>query len=252
MRGGHVFGTLVRVATMPERPFRDRRHAGRALAAKLTSYADRPGVLVLALPRGGVPVGFEVAAALRASFDVFIVRKLGVPGHEELAMGAMASGGVLVVNEDVTRPLHLTREVVESVAARERVELERRERLYRGARPAPAIGGATVILVDDGLATGSTMRAAADAIRRQHPARLVVAVPVAAPETCRELASEVDEVVCAVTPQAFYAVGLWYDDFRQTTDDEVRELMTRAAEGPENTRAGELDAAGAGTSQGAR
>ena len=209
--------------------FRDRTDAGRALAAKLTAYANRPDVLVLALPRGGVPVAYEVAQALQAPLDVFLVRKLGVPRHEELAMGAIATGGVRVLNESVVRHLRIPDEVIDAVAAKEQQELERREQEYRGNRPAPEIRGRTVILVDDGLATGSTMRAAAAALREQQPSQVIIAVPVAAAETCEEFRAEVDEIVCAVTPEPFYAVGLWYEDFSQTTDDEVRDLLKRAA-----------------------
>ena len=208
--------------------FANRREAGRILASLLMKYADRDDVLVLALPRGGVPVGFEVAQALRAPLDVFIVRKLGVPGHDELAMGAIATGGVRVLNDDVVMSLELEPEVIDTVAAREEKELARRERLYRGARPAPDVHGRTVILVDDGLATGSTMRAAVAALRKQGPARIVVAVPVAAPETCEEFKTEVDEAVCAATPRMFNGVGRWYEDFSQTTDEEVHELLAQA------------------------
>jgi putative phosphoribosyl transferase len=208
--------------------FADRREAGRILASLVMKYADRDDVLVLALPRGGVPVGFEVAKALRAPLDVFIVRKLGVPGHDELAMGAIATGGVRVLNDDVVISLELEPKVIDAVAAKEGKELARRERLYRGARPAPDVHGRTVILVDDGLATGSTMRAAVAALRKQVPARLVVAVPVAAPETCEEFKTEVDEVVCAATPRMFNGVGRWYGDFSQTTDEEVHELLAQA------------------------
>jgi predicted phosphoribosyltransferase len=208
--------------------FANRREAGRILASLLMKYADRDDVLVLALPRGGVPVGFEVAHALKAPLDVFIVRKLGVPGHDELAMGAIASGGVRVLNDDVMISLELEPEVIDAVAAREEKELARRERLYRGARPAPDVHGRTVILVDDGLATGSTMRAAVVALRKQGPARIVVAVPVAAPETCEEFKTEVDEAVCAATPRMFNGVGRWYDDFSQTTDEEVHDLLAQA------------------------
>jgi predicted phosphoribosyltransferase len=206
--------------------FRDRREAGRMLAAKLAAYANRPEVLVLALPRGGVPVGYEVARALKAPLDVFIVRKLGVPGHEELAMGAVATGGVRVLNDEIVGTLRIPEYVIDKVAAKEHQELERRERLYRGNRPAPDVSGRTVILVDDGLATGATMLAAIKALRQQQPARIVVAVPTAAPETCEELKAEVDDVICAVTPRPFYGVGLWYHDFSQTTDEEVRNLLS--------------------------
>jgi len=209
--------------------FRDRREAGQVLADRLTAYAGRPDVLVLALPRGGVPVAYEVARALGAPLDVFLVRKLGVPGQEELAMGAVATGGVRVLNEQVVGALGIPPSVIEAVAAWQQQELVRRERLYRGDRPPPDVRGRTVILVDDGLATGSTMRAALAALRRQQPARLVVAVPTAAPETCDELRAEADDVVCATTPEPFDSVGLWYEDFSQTTDEEVRELLERAA-----------------------
>jgi predicted phosphoribosyltransferase len=208
--------------------FRDRIEAGKRLAEDLADYADRPDVLVLALPRGGVPVAFEVAQALHAPLDIFLVRKLGVPGHEELAMGAIATGGVRVLNEDVIRGLRIPTEVIDAVSAQELRELERREHAYRGDRPPPDVKGKTVILVDDGLATGSTMRAAVAALRQQGPARIVVAVPVSAPQTCDEYRMGADEIVCAVTPEPFHAVGLWYRDFSQTTDEEVRELLNRA------------------------
>jgi predicted phosphoribosyltransferase len=210
--------------------FQNRADAGRQLAAGLAEYAHLPNVLVLALPRGGVPVGFEVAEVLGAPLDVFLVRKLGVPGHEELAMGAIATGGVRVLNDEVVSGLGIPDDVIETVAAREEQELQRRERLYRGDRPAPEVAGHIVILVDDGLATGSTMRAAVAALRRQRPTCIIVAVPVGAEQTCAELAAEADQVVCAHTPEPFYAVGLWYADFSQTTDVEVRELLDRAAE----------------------
>src|SRR5712691_5226049 len=208
--------------------FRDRREAGRLLAAQLSAYANLPDVLVLALPRGGVPVAAEVARALGAPLDVFVVRKLGVPGHEEYALGAIATGGVRVLNEDVVRALQIPDHVIDAVAAREQEELARRERVYRGDRPPLDVRGRTVILVDDGLATGATMHAAIRALRQQQPARIVVAVPTAAPQTCDALRSEVDDVICAITPEPFHSVGLWYDDFSQTTDDEVRELLARA------------------------
>lgn len=209
--------------------YRNRREAGRILARNLTAYADRPDVLVLGLPRGGVPVAFEVARGLHAALDVFLVRKLGLPGHEELAMGAIASGGVRVLNENVVRGLGIAEGVIETVAAREQRELERRERAYRGDRPAPDVRDRTVILIDDGLATGSTMRAAVAALRRLGPARIVVAVPVGAPETCDELRDEADEVICALTPEPLYAVGYWYSDFAQTTDEEVHDLLEQTA-----------------------
>jgi len=209
-------------------PFRDRAEAGRKLAEKLAAYAGRPDVLVLGLPRGGVPVAFEVAQALEAPLDVFLVRKLGVPGHEELAMGAIATGGVWVLNQDVIGALKPPWRVIQAVAARELEELTRRERLYRGDRPALDVGGRTVILVDDGLATGSTMRAAVAAVRRLEPAGIIVAVPAAAPSTCAEISHEVDECVCVITPDPFYSVGTWYEDFSQTTDEEVRDLLGRA------------------------
>lgn len=210
--------------------FRNRAEAGRQLACKLADYADRPDVFVLALPRGGVPVAYEVARALHAPLDVFLVRKLGLPGQKELAMGAIATGGVRVLNEDVVRALDLSDNLIASVAAEEQQELKRREHMYRGDRPVPNVRGRTVILVDDGLATGSSMRAAVAALRRQGPARIIVAVPIAAPGTCEEFQSEVDEVVCARTPDPFYAVGVWYDDFSQTSDEEVHDLLERAAE----------------------
>jgi putative phosphoribosyl transferase len=208
--------------------FRDRRESGRLLATQLTRYAGRPDLLVLGLPRGGVPVACEVAQSLGAPLDVFLVRKLGVPGHEEVAMGAIATGGVQVINEDLVRQLGLPSEAIATVAAREQRELERREREYRGSRPAPGVAGKTVILVDDGLATGFTMRAAVQALRRLKPARVVVAVPVASPESCEELTSFADDVVCAVTPRAFRAVGQWYEDFSETSDEEVRSLLAPA------------------------
>src|SRR5256714_962341 len=209
--------------------FRDRTDAGRLLATHLGAYAGRPDVLVLALPRGGVPVAAEVAHALGAPLDVYVVRKLGVPGHEELAMGAIASGGVRVLNDEVVAQLGLPLAAIDRVAQRELRELERRQREYRGDQPPPNVGGKTVILIDDGLATGSTMRAAALALRRLNPAKIVIAVPAAAPETCEAFRDEVDEIICAITPDPFYAVGIWYEDFSQTSDEEVRELLHRAA-----------------------
>jgi putative phosphoribosyl transferase len=208
--------------------FRDRRDAGIKLAKELAGYADRDDVVVLGLPRGGVPVAFEVAKALRAPLDVFLARKLGVPGHEELAMGAISSGGVRVLNEEVVRSLHIPEQEIERVTAIEREELERRERAYRGDRPRRDVRGQTVIPVDDGLATGASMRAAVQALRQAEPAAIVVAVPTAPAETCAEFESEVDQVVCAVTPRPFFGVGAWYADFSQTTDQEVRELLEQA------------------------
>jgi predicted phosphoribosyltransferase len=210
--------------------FQDRRDAGRALGGRLLRYGGRPGVLVLALPRGGVPVGYEVARALNAPMDVFVVRKLGVPGHEELAMGAIASGGVRVLNESVIRHLGIGKRTVDEVAEEELRELERREREYRRDREGASVAGKTVILVDDGLATGATMKAAAHAVRQMRPARVVVAVPTASDETCEEFEQDaaIDEIVCMTTPEPFYAVGLSYQDFSQTTDEEVRELLAAA------------------------
>jgi putative phosphoribosyl transferase len=213
---------------MQHGPYRDRAEAGRHLAEKLVDYANRSDVLVLALPRGGVPVAYEVARALNAPLDVFMVRKLGVPGHEELAMGAISSGGMRLLNENVVRSLRISPEVIDEVAKTEQAELERREREYRDDRPQPELRGKTVIVIDDGLATGASMRVAVVALRRRRPARLIVAVPVAAAATCAEFRYEVDEVVCASTPEPFHAVGLWYEDFAQTTDAEVRELLERA------------------------
>lgn len=206
--------------------FHDRTDAGRQLAERLTRYAGRDDVLVLALPRGGVPVGYEVAEALGAPLDVFVVRKLGVPGHEELAMGAVASGGVRVLNEPVVDRLGISAEALDRATARELRELERRERAYRGTRPPLDVRGKVVILVDDGLATGSTMRAAVAALRRLNPARVVVAVPVGARETCSDF-EEADETICAHEPEPFYGVGMWYGDFSQTTDEEVQDLLGR-------------------------
>jgi putative phosphoribosyl transferase len=210
--------------------FKNRADAGRKLAARLTRYADREDVLVLALPRGGVPVAYEVAKELKAPLDVFLVRKLGVPGHEELAMGAIASGGVRVVNQELVNYLGIPDEVIDAIAAVEQRELERRAVAYRDDRPPPEIKDRVVILIDDGLATGSTMRAAIASLRLQKPRRIVVAVPVSSPEACDEFRGEVDEIVCAVTPQHFQGVGLWYEDFSQTSDEEVRELLKRAAQ----------------------
>ncbi|HXT04979.1 MAG TPA: phosphoribosyltransferase [Casimicrobiaceae bacterium] len=207
--------------------FADRKQAGQVLAQRLLRYRDDADTIVLALPRGGVPVAFEVAQTLHAPLDVFIVRKLGLPGHEEFAMGAIATGGVMVMNPDLAG-LHVPEAAIEAVVARERSELDRRELLYRGDRPPLSIEGRVAILVDDGLATGSTMLAAATAVRRRRPKRTVVAVPVAAAETCQAFRHEVDEVVCTVTPEPFRAVGMWYADFGQVSDAEVHALLDAA------------------------
>jgi putative phosphoribosyl transferase len=210
------------------RGFRDRQQAGSLLAEKLTAYANRPGVIVLALPRGGVPVGFEVSNALHAPLDVVIVRKLGVPGQEELAMGAIAAGGLQVLNDPIVEALGISEREIEPVARKERVELERRERLYRRGRPAPDLRGRTVILVDDGIATGTTMKVAIAALKQQELSKLVVAVPVAPLSTCEEMKKMVEEVVCLLMPEDFMAIGAWYADFRQVSDQEVCDLLERA------------------------
>ena len=212
-----------------DRPFLDRHEAGRVLAERLQKFAGRPDVIVLGLPRGGVPVASEVARALGVPFDVFLVRKLGAPGQEELAMGAIASGGVVVINHEVVDGLRIPWQSVEDEIARERMELTRREALYRGDRPPIEVSGRTVILVDDGLATGSTMRAAVRALRRKDPEGVVVAVPTAAPSTCEEFQTIADECICTITPEPFRAVGLWYQNFEQTSDEEVIDLMARSA-----------------------
>lgn len=211
--------------------FRDRTEAGKLLAKQLTEYSNKHDVLVLALPRGGVPVAFEVARALHAPLDVLIVRKLGVPGQEELAMGAIATGGVRILNNDVVKFLGIPDEMIDKMAANEQLELERRERLYRGDRPAYDVQGRTLILVDDGIATGATMNAAVAALKQQQPARIIIAVPTAAPSTCDEFASEVDELVCVLRPEPFIAVGYWYRQFSQTSDEEVRNLLEQANHG---------------------
>jgi putative phosphoribosyl transferase len=208
--------------------FKNRVEAGRSLAERLSAYANRSDTLVLGLPRGGVPVAYEVATALNAPMDVFVVRKLGVPGHEELAMGAIATGGARSLNPDVIEYLRIPEEVIDEVTKREERELERRERLYRDNRPARSPRDRVAILVDDGLATGSSMRAAVLALRQQQPASIVVAIPVASVEAYETLRSQADEVVCLYTPEPFYAVGLWYEDFSQTTDEEVRDILARA------------------------
>jgi putative phosphoribosyl transferase len=212
-----------------ERSFPNRAEAGRQLAEKLEKYAGRDDVIVLGLPRGGVPVAYEVAKRLRVPLDVFIVRKLGVPGFEELAAGAIASGGVRVLNQDVVRVIPYAHEAIEAVTAKETAELQRREEIYREGRPAPELRDKIVILVDDGLATGATMRAAVKALRQRSAAKIVVAVPVGPPDTCEEIAQESDEATCLSTPPFFQAVGQYYDDFSQTSDDDVRELLTSAA-----------------------
>jgi putative phosphoribosyl transferase len=216
--------------------FHDRTEAGKLLAAQLTAYSNRRDVTVLALPRGGVPVAFEVASALHAPLDVIVVRKLGVPWQEELAMGAIATGGVRILNEDVVQFLEIPDEVINKIAAQEQQELERRERLYRGDRPAYDVHGRTVILVDDGIATGATMRAAVAALKQRQPARIIIAVPTAAPSTCDEFAAEVDELVCVIRPEPFIAVGYWYKQFSQTSDEEVRSLLEQANQGLSTTQ----------------
>jgi putative phosphoribosyl transferase len=209
--------------------FTDRRDAGRVLAQKLSAYAGQTDVIVLALPRGGVPVAYEVALALNAPMDIFLVRKLGLPGREELAIGAIASGGIRVLNEDIIRVLGVPEEVINIVARNELQELGRREHAYRGDRPAPELHDRKVILIDDGLATGASMRAAVVGVRAQHPARIVIAVPAAAPELCNAFQFEVDEMVCAMTPEPFYGLSRWYRNFSQTTDEEVRMFLEEAS-----------------------
>ncbi|HKY29533.1 MAG TPA: phosphoribosyltransferase [Pyrinomonadaceae bacterium] len=208
--------------------FKNRSEAGRFLAQKLAEYANNPNVIVLALPRGGVPVAYEVAQTLQVPLDIFVVRKLGVPGYDELAMGAIATGGIRILNPRVVDYLDISNDVIDLVAAREERELQRRERLYRGTRPALDARARTVIIVDDGMATGSTMRAAVRALRQQQPEKIIVAVPVGARETCESFGKEVDTMcVCAITPEPFDGVGLWYRDFEQTSDEEVQQLLER-------------------------
>lgn len=211
-------------------PFKDRADAGRILVAKLAPYAQDLKALVLALPGGGVPVAYEVAVQLHLPLDVLIVRKLGVPGREEMAFGAIASGGVRTLNKDIVKSWHIPNRVIESISALEQRELERREHAYRDDRPLPSFQNKTVLLIDDGLATGATMQAAVAAVRKHHPAQIVVAVPVAAPATCSQLRAIVDDVVCVITPEPLDAVGLWYEVFDQTTDDEVKDLLRRASQ----------------------
>lgn len=218
--------------------FRDRTDAGEQLAERLSAYRDVPDVVVLALPRGGVPVAYPVAKALNAPLDVFLVRKLGVPGHEELAMGAIASGGVQVLNDTVVNALNIPKPVIDAVAQKERQELERRERVYREGRPPLELRGCICILVDDGLATGASMYAAITALRTQEPREIIVGVPTAAPETCEMFEGEVDDLICVHTPEPFYGVGLWYADFSQTTDEEVIAYLRKAAEATPNLTAG--------------
>ncbi len=211
--------------------FRNRTEAGQLLARRLQStYADRSDVLVLGLPRGGVPVAFEVAKLLNAPLDICLVRKLGVPGHEELAMGAIATGEVVVLNQSVVHSLGISQKAIEQMTERERLELNRRDRAYRGSRPVPDFSQRTIILIDDGIATGSTLRAAISTIKQQQPDRIVVAVPVAPPSVCNELKTEVDDVVCLVTPEELYSISLWYEDFAPTTDEEVRHLLALAVQ----------------------
>jgi predicted phosphoribosyltransferase len=213
-----------------ERAFANRTEAGRLLAERLVNYAGHADVIVLGLPRGGVPVAFEVAQRLGVPLDVFIVRKLGVPGFEELAAGAIASGGVRVLNEDVMRAIPHADEAINAITARETAELERREQIYREGRPPPQLRDRIVILVDDGLATGATMRAAVKALRERGAAKIVVAVPVGPPDTCHELEERADETICLSTPEFFQAVGQYYEDFSQTNDENVRELLSQAAQ----------------------
>lgn len=220
--------------------FKNRSMAGQYLADKLRNYVNDQNAVVLGLPRGGVVVAFEVANELGLPLDIFLVRKLGVPGYEELAMGAIASGGVRVMNENVIRQINIPAGAVEVVTKKEEMELKRREEAYRDNRPRLDVKDRTVILVDDGLATGATMRAAVVALRKQRPGRIVIAVPVAAPDTCEELRADVDDIVCGITPTQFYAIGVWYEDFSQTTDEEVKQLLRTAHRQAEKRRGGKL------------
>jgi predicted phosphoribosyltransferase len=210
-------------------PFHDRRDAGRQLSEQLLDYADNPNVIVLGLPRGGVPVAYEISARIGAPLDVLVVRKLGVPGHEELAVGAIASGGIRYVDRRVAQALRIPDEVIDTVEESERIELERRERTFRAGRPPLDVSGRTTIVVDDGLATGASMAVAVEALRMRNPANIVVAVPIASTEACDSLRERADEVVCLVTPSRMYAIGQWYEDFTQTTDEEVRALLDQSS-----------------------
>ncbi|MBE9167906.1 phosphoribosyltransferase [Pleurocapsales cyanobacterium LEGE 06147] len=214
--------------------FSNRTEAGRLLAKKLTAYTDRPDTLVLGLPRGGVPVAFEVAKALHLPLDVCLVRKLGTPTHEELAMGAIATGGVMAINENVVKDERITQQIINEVAEREQRELERRDRLYRGSRPVPQLQNRTVILVDDGIATGSTMNAAIAVVRQQQPKSIIIATPVAHPSVCQQLQAQVEEVVCLITPEFLYSISLWYEDFSPTRDEEVRHLLAQHLQTQDN------------------
>ena len=223
-----MINTIFHAEATKKTLFRDRRDAGKKLAQKLIDYSGREDVIVLALPRGGVPVAYEVSLALQIPLDIFIVRKLGWPGHEEMAIGAIASGGVRVLNEDIVRHLNIPDTLIDAVAQRETRELERREREYRGKRPPLELKDRAVIIIDDGLATGASMRAAIVGVRAHAPVQIVVAVPTAALETCKALEPEVDQIICASTPEPFYGVSRWYEDFSQTTDEEVRLLLEKA------------------------
>lgn len=222
--------------------FRDRHEAGQFLAQKLLQYRDEPDIIVLALPRGGVPVAFEVAKALDAPLDIFLVRKLGVPGHEELAMGAVADGGVVVLNEDVVGPLNIPEDIIDDAIGRESRTIQKQRANYRDGQPAPSIQGRTVILVDDGLATGATMIAAARSVRTRKPERLIIAVPVGSAGACAQLMREADEVVCLASPEPFWAVGVYYRDFSQTEDDDVERLLREARAARPGTTSAELSA----------